>query len=476
MKIVLVKIPFLLLLLPTLLHAQTMFPKDFVFGVANAPGQVEDELNDVWLKWGQQGNIRSWKVTTDPERRLEFWTKPEAELDLARDLGVQSFRMGVDWGRIMPTSTTFDVKAIEHYRTIIKAVKARGMKVMLTLMHHSVPVWVQEQNGWHEEKTKTAFVEFSKRMIEEFNADVDWWITFNEGNVYIVNAYIVGMWPPGEKSSPLALFALGPIRGSGVVAMDYMTDAHNEIYDWAHQKFPPIKIGLAHNMAHYTAVGWLDKIAAGFADRMMNWRMPEKVRGKMDFFGFNYYGAEWIKGQGIDLGLDVEYSESGRAIDVAGLLGLLREIHQRFPKLPVIITENGIADVNDDIRGAYHVEHLQAVSQALSEGVPVQGYYVWSLTDNLEWSDGYCPKFGLSAVDRITFERKPRASFKTYQGIIKDHAISAELRSQEWAKVLALQGKDRPFCRDADGVTAFDEAKTRPYSRHDWRLPQAQRL
>lgn len=460
----------LLLLLPTLLHAQTMFPKDFVFGVANAPGQVEDELNDVWLKWGQQGNVRGWQVTAHPERRLEFWTKPEAELDLARELGVQSFRMGVDWGRVMPTATTFDEKAIEHYRTILQAVRARGMKVMLTLMHHSVPAWVQAQNGWHEEKTKTAFVAFSKRMIEEFHTDVDWWITFNEGNVFVVNAYMLGIWPPGEKSSPLSLFALGPIRGAGIKAMDSMIEVHNEVYDWAHQKFPAIKIGLAHNMAHYTAEGWFDQVKASFADRLMNWRMPERARGKLDFFGFNYYGAEWIKGTSIDLGRADEYSESGRAIDVAGLLGLLREIHQRFPKLPVIVTENGIADVNDGIRGAYHVEHLLAVSQALSEGVPVEGYYVWSLTDNLEWSDGYCPKFGLTAVDRTTFQRIPRGSFKLYQGIIQSRTITPELRAQEWSKVSALQGQPRPFCRDADGVTAYDEAKSKPYSRFDWRL------
>lgn len=465
---ILISIATLLVLQTTALFAAD-FPQSFVFGVANAPGQVEDGLDDIWLRWGNDGRIASWKVTPKPEERLQFWSKPEVELDLAQKLGVDSFRMGIDWGRVMPARDQFDESAITRYHEILKMVHDREMRLMLTLWHHSVPVWVQESGGWHSDENRRSFLVFAKRMIEEFHSEVEWWITFNEANIFVNNAYVVGMWPPGTVSSPLSFFALGPFRGEAVKAMDRMADAHNEIYTWAHEKYPDIQMGIAHNMAHYRGSGFFDRITAFFADRFMNWHLTDRIRGHMDFFGINYYGAEWFRGDQIDMAAPAEFSESGRAIDANGLFKLMKKAYQRY-QLPIMITENGIADTDDGIRAGYLIEHLQAVHHALQNGVPVLGYYVWSLTDNLEWSDGYCPKFGLVAVDRANFTRHPRGSYKVYHDIIADREISEQLREQIWQQIVSLQGRNRPFCRGQDGVTAFDEAQTRPYSSHNWRF------
>ena len=459
---------FLVLLSP--LFATTHFPKNFIFGVANAPAQIEDELSDIWIDWANKGKISGWKNVLSPEKRLEFWTRPEIEINLAHALGVESFRMGIDWQRIMPTPNTFDEVAIGRYREIIQKIKAKNMKVMLTLMHHSVPKWVQDMGGWHNEKTIQAFVLFSQRMIQEYHSEVNWWITFNEGNVFVTMAYTMGIWPPGEKRSPLSLMALGPLKGESIEAMDRMAKAHHFIYDWAHLKFPDIKIGLAHNMAYYSGKTILDQLKASVASELMNWRFPEKIRGKMDFFGFNYYGAEWIKGTQVDIDPEEEYSEAGRAINVHGLYKILNEIHERFKGLPIIITENGIADATDIIRPSYHIEHLLAVKEAINKMIPVTGYYVWSLTDNLEWSDGYCPKFGLVSVDRTTFKRTPRASFKIFQEIVGNKSISMELREKSWKKVQVAQDQERPFCRASDGITAFAEPRSRKFVKKDWRF------
>ena len=304
---------------------------------------------------------------------------------------------------------------------------------------------------------------------------MDWWITFNEANVFVINSYVSGLWPPGKQGGVLSLLALGSIRGEAIRALDLMADAHNEIYEWAHAQSPKVKVGVAHNMAHYTARGFIDGISAWFANRTMNWRFPSRIEGKMDFFGFNYYGAEWLKGSGVDIDPAEEYSDAGRAIDVNGLYFLLHEIHRKFPKLEIIITENGIADEGDGIRGAYLVEHLLAVGQAIKDKVPVTGYYYWTLTDNLEWSDGYCPKFGIVGVDRATFGRKTRPSFELFQKIISRHSISEELRILEWAKVIAGQNKDRAFCRGADGITAFDQSVPKKLTSKDWRFTYPRR-
>lgn len=457
---------FLILFMSLILPAFSGFPSDFVFGVANAPGQVEDKLDDIWLQWARSGNIRGWK--DNPERRLEFWSAPEREIELAKNLGVGSFRLGVDWGRVMPAKGKFDEAAIKRYREIFKLIKLSKMKILLTLWHHSVPKWVQDQGGWHSEETKKDFVQFSERMLKEYKDEVDLWVTFNEANVFVTMAYSVGIWPPGEKSGPLSLLALGPIRGSSIRALDHMAEAHNTVYDLAHSLKSDIKIGLAHNMAWYTGKHWIDRQKAAYVSEVMNWRFPSMT--KMDFFGFNYYGAEWLKGTRVDIDPEEEYSEAGRAISVEGLAHLLREIHARYPKLPIYITENGIADALDVLRPAYLLEHLAVVESAIRSGIPVKGYYVWSLTDNLEWSDGYCPKFGLVAVDRRTLERTPRQSYSIFQKVIKENSVSSELRKFAWEKVLSHQGKERPFCRHEDGITAYDDPKPRKFSRKDWRF------
>ena len=461
----------LLLLFSTMTHAQISFPEPFFFGLATAPGHVEDQLDDIWKVWGESGKTRAFLNQAIPQERLQFWTHPEVEMDLAAKTGIQVYRLGVDWGRVMPKPHIFDQEVIKRYHEILGAVKARKIKIMLTLMHHSIPKWAQEMGGWHNEKMTNHFQEFSKKMIEEFHPDVEYWITFNEANVFATLAYTAGLWPPGEKKGLTSLLALGPIRGETVKTMDRMSDSHNDIYEWAHKKFPTIKMGIAHNMAYYTGKSFLDRISASFSNRLMNWRFPERIKNHMDFFGFNYYGAEWLKGSTIDIDPVEEYSEAGRAIYTQGLYLLLKEIHQEYKNLPIIITENGISDATDILRPAYMIEHLAAITAAMKEGVPVTGYIFWTLADNMEWADGYCPKFGLVEVAREqNLKRIPRASYNIFQKIIAARGVSEEMRQDAWNQVTKNVGTERPFCRASDGVNALDVAVKRKIISKDWRF------
>jgi beta-glucosidase/6-phospho-beta-glucosidase/beta-galactosidase len=318
---------------------------------------------------------------------------------------------------------------------------------------------------------KDDYQEFARRMIDEYQPDVDYWITFNEGNVFASLAYSSGLWPPGDRRSVASLIAVGPYRGAAVKAMDRMSDAHNELYDWAHAKYPGIKLGLAHNMAFYTSDGLFGGLIAHFTDDLMNWRFPERIRGRMDFFGLNYYSAEWIEGTRLVIKPDLEYSESGRAIYPEGLYLLLKEVHRRFPEPPVIVTENGISDSTDILRPSYMIEHLQAVAQARAEGVPVEGYIFWTLSDNLEWADGYCPKFGLAAVDRAHgLRRLPRPSYDLFRIIVTTREITAAMRREAREKVDAHVGENRPFCRSEDGFTPLDAPIERKILSQNWRF------
>lgn len=461
----------LLIFIPTTALSMTTFPKDFFFGIATAPGHVEDQLDDIWKVWGEEGKTAGFKVTPLAAERLRFWSQPQVELDLAQEVGIQVYRLGVDWGRIMTSPNTFDQSVIEKYRWLLKEVKKRNMKVMLTLMHHSVPKWMQNEGGWMKDESKKYFINFAQKMIDEYQSDVDYWITFNEANVFAPLAYTAGMWPPGEKRSFTSMMAIGPFVGETVKAMDRMTEAHNEVYEWAHKKFPKIQMGIAHNMAYYTGKSFLNKIAAKYTYDLMNWRFPEKIKDHMDFFGFNYYGAEWLDGATISIDPTEEYSEAGRAVYPEGLYLILKEIHEKFPTLPIMITENGISDSTDILRKAYITEHLVATKKAMDEGVPVVGYIQWTLSDNMEWSDGYCPKFGLVNVLRDqNLKREKRPSFDYFKKIVTTKSITDDERDSSWKLVMDNVGKERPFCRAEDGVTALAQSKKRKFVQKDWRF------
>ncbi len=208
----------------------------------------------------------------------------------------------------------------------------------------------------------------------------------------------------------------------------------------------------------------------------------ESIRTAIDFVGLNYYGQEFMAGIGKIAILDEEeYSDSGRAVYPDGLYHLLKAFNRRFPTLPIIITENGVADDADVIRPAYITEHLLAVAAARAENVPVAGYVFWTISDNWEWADGYCPKFGLAAVDRSKASL-PRVLRHTSYDLFKELATTKQLTQRQadaaWRTFseAVLAKRNRSFCRALEGTTGMtgfsglDSPISRPLVAKDWRL------
>jgi len=142
-----------------------------------------------------------------------------------------------------------------------------------------------------------------------------------------------------------------------------------------------------------------------------------------------------------------------------------------------IVTENGISDASDVMRPAYIVEHLLAVARAVDEGVPVSGYLHWTISDNWEWADGYCPKFGLVDVDRAdNLRRHRRPSFALFRDIVAKRRVTVPQREDAWAQVQAAvaAGATHRFCRADDGQSSLDAAIERPFSDKDWRFSAAE--
>lgn len=471
----------------------------FVFGLATAPAHSEDLLSDAWLNFAREGGVAAWKNIPRPEERLSFWSQPEVELSWSAASGASSLRLGLDWGRLVPhapgslncgsaqpcSAGVQDRQALERYKEILTLVRAYGLEPMVTLFHHSLPTWAIEMGGWSNRLVVDAYISFVKDVVAACGGLVDEWITFNEPTVFSLLSDVARIWPPGGKQRISGLVSVPLIvRGAYWLSLENMAEAHKRAYDviylldrqvastrnpFAHGQ--SARVGLAHNISYNNGARWFDWPSARYFDAISKYTFTDRIVGKLDFLGINYYGQEVVKGLGASFVERAEYSESGRAVYPEGLSILLLDYHQRYNKkkvsrsklsseLKFVITENGVSDSTDALRGVYLVEHLAAVRHAMDRGVPVQGYYFWTLSDNWEWADGYCPKFGLLEVDRErNLARVPRPSFILFRDIATQRTVTEQTRDSQWKKYLAVEGVARPQCRDENGRDSLDEPR-----------------
>jgi beta-glucosidase/6-phospho-beta-glucosidase/beta-galactosidase len=484
-----------------------VFPESFEWGLATAPAQTEDLLDDTWLAFAEEGNVAAWNNTGRPEARVNFWTNPEVDIGLSAKAGSSVFRMGVDWGRLCPQHPEKAMNkgvqnrtALARYHEIIRLVRASGQRVMLTLFHHAIPKWSQPDGGWTNSSTVGYFEAFVADVVEELGEDVSYWTTFNEPTVFAMMVYCSGIWPPGPElpayQSLACMFDTGiPYTGTYWSAMQNIQAAHRHIYGIIKKGKGNGTVGVAHNVAVHLPDNIWDKPANAAINSMMNFPFIDAIATHLDFIGLNYYGKEITAGDSVAILPNQEYSESGRAIYPDGIVELLRSFHYRFnnctswnkgdcprgerlPRskyLPFFITENGIADRTDILRPAYIVEHLLGLSVVMKEQIPVLGYIHWTISDNWEWADGYCPMFGLASVDRSTQELKRTLRLYSYNLLkttVKTRTILLKTRTDAWERVRhAIEtGETRPFCRALDGKTSLNDPIQRKFADQDWRL------
>ncbi|KAL5700339.1 galactolipid galactosyltransferase [Ranunculus cassubicifolius] len=432
-------------------------------------------------------NVAAWHNVPHPEERLRFWSDPDTELKLAKDTGVRVFRMGIDWSRIMPKEPvngldTVNYAALERYKWIIQRVRSYGMKVMLTLFHHSLPPWAGKYGGWKLEKTVDYFIDFTRLVVDSVADLVDYWITFNEPHVFCMLTYCAGAWPGGN---PDMLEVATSALPTGVFnqTMHWIAIAHSKAYDCIHgQRKIASKaiVGVAHHVSFMRPYGLFDIAAVSVANSLTLFPFMDSVCNEVDFMGINYYGQEVLCGAGMKFVENDEYSESGRGVYPDGLYRMLLQFHERYKhlKVPFVITENGVSDETDLIRRPYLLEHLLAVYAAMKTGVPVLGYLFWTISDNWEWADGYGPKFGLVAVDRANdLARIPRPSYHLFSKVATTKKITRKDRAYAWNELqrAAREKQPRPFYRAVNErglmyAGGLDKPDWKTFTERDWRF------
>jgi len=409
------------------------FPAGFLWGAATASHQVEGNNHNDWSEWEKQNADRlareseqtfwwnpNWgkfrDEATDPANYLsgtacDHWNKYEEDFDILKSLNLNAYRFSIEWSRIEPKEGQFDEAAIEHYRQMILALRKRGIEPMVTLWHWTLPLWLAERGGILAHDFPLLFTRYSEQVVKALGSDVTFWITLNEPDVVSSHAYFKGTWPPMKKSV-----------WHYYRALRQLIKTHRATYTLIKKLFPKAQVGIAKHNIWFEAAGntLVNRFLKWIADFAWNFWFLNTIDDVQDFIGLNHYNHNRIN-WGYNKNENKRQTDFGWEYYPSSLYHAVMDL-RRYHK-PIYITENGIADHDDDLRPQFIREALTALHQTIADGADVRGYLYWSLLDNFEWDKGYWLKFGLVAVDRTTQTRTVRDSARLYGEIAKNNTL-----------------------------------------------------
>jgi beta-glucosidase len=435
------------------------FPDGFLGGASTSAFQVEGSpLADgagqsLWYRFthtpGLVANGDTGDVSSDHYRR---WGE---DVRLMRDLGLQAYRFGIAWHRILPEGTgRVNQKGLDFYRRLVDALLANGIQPMITLFHWDLPAALDDRGAWLNPDIAGWFADYARVCYRALDDRVKLWTTLNEPWVVTDGGYLHGALAPGHRNlfeTPIASHHL--LRAHAAAVEAYRAEGKHRIGIVVNiePKYPasdsPEDLAATGRADAYMNRQYLDPIFFGrYPEEMREifgeaWPRHsdadlEQIRQPIDFLGINYYtrrvtcddpSALPVRAGGIRQ-RQATHTETDWEVYPAGLADTLLGVRDRYGNIPLYVTENGAAFydpphtaglVEDALRVAYLRDHLRVVHDVIQKGVDLRGYFVWSLLDNFEWSVGYSKRFGIVHVDYATQRRTPKASAKYYSEVIR---------------------------------------------------------
>ncbi len=447
--------------------AKLIFPDHFTWGAATSSYQIEGapaadgKGESIWDRFTHTpGNI--WNGENGDLACNHYHLYPD-DVQLMADLGLQSYRFSISWPRIFPAGGGKpNQKGMDFYRRLVDLLLQHGIKPAVTLYHWDLPQALQDTGGWANRDTARYFEHYAAYVFENLDLPVDLWVTLNEPWVSAFLGHALGVHAPGENDFSKALRVSHHLLLAHGLAVRSFRESG--------RKNEPIGITLNLAPVHPASDSDADKNQARRADGFMNrwfldpvftgtyprdmveifsrsFEMPVIIEedgaiisSPVDFLGVNNYTRIVVRAGSSDddfMGSpvnppDAEYTEMGWEIYPQGIYELLIRLHNEYQPPKLYITENGAAfadEVNEfgEINDSQRIDYLQAYIReawnALQEGVPLEGYYAWSLLDNFEWSFGYSRRFGLVYVDFSTLQRIPKNSAYWYRDLISRNGL-----------------------------------------------------
>jgi beta-glucosidase len=436
------------------------FPADFRWGCATSAYQIEGgatadgRAESIWDRFcSVPGHIRDGSSGATACDHYHRW--PE-DLDLAAGLGLNAYRFSIAWPRVLPHGASApNAKGLDFYSRLVDGMLARGLEPWATLYHWDLPQRLQEIGGWSHRDTVEEFAEFTDIVSRKLGDRVQHWITHNEPWCTAFLGCYEGSHAPGLRSWRTALQACHHVllshgRATSVVRANVRGSRVGAALS-LHPSVPA-----SSSAADIDATRRYDGLRnRWFLDPLFGRGYPEDVWAlcgadaprveasdlaviatPADFLGVNYYFPEMIAHAPKDGALSArvvqnpaaELTDLGWEVSPQGMIALLERLHREYKPQAIYITENGASyddelaasgEIADVERSHYMQRHLLALHEAIARGVPVKGYFAWTLMDNFEWAEGYTRRFGLIHVDFATQQRRLKQSGVWYRDFLQ---------------------------------------------------------
>lgn len=435
----------------------TRFPAGFLWGAATSAYQIEGAVDEdgrgesIWDRFcqvtGRIADGSSGAVACDHYHR---W---QQDIELLARLGLNAYRFSIAWPRVMPGGRgAVNQRGLDFYERLIDGLLDAGIRPLPTLYHWDLPQVLEDEGGWPARSTALAFADYAQAVVQRLGDRVTDWMTINEPFVVANHGYLTGEHAPGRHSLADSLAASHHVLLGHGLAMERIRGVA-----------PDARVGIVLNFTPITPVGsspaaidlqrmqddlenrWYVEPIAGHGypattTERLAWNQAEVLEGDLDLIsatidtlGINYYTRQQV---GAVPGERLEPAESvtamGWEVHPASFGTLLHGLHERYGFHRYLITENGAAmpdaDRDDDRvvdrdRIDYFASHLAEVHRAIESGMPIEGYFAWSLLDNFEWAHGYGPRFGIVEVDFETQRRTPKHSALWYSRVATANEI-----------------------------------------------------
>ncbi|MBR5739604.1 MAG: family 1 glycosylhydrolase [Lachnospiraceae bacterium] len=431
------------------------FPEGFMIGAATAAHQVEgnNTHSDYWL----QEAMPHSSFTEPSGEACDHYNRFREDVRLLKEAGLNAYRFSIEWARIEPEEGQFDEQEVEHYREVIRYCKSLGVEPIVTLHHFTSPAWLIRKGGWEVESTVGYFSRYAAFIAEKLGNELRYICTINEANMGLQLAAIAKRFRMmAEQAQKAAAAGAKKAEGTVQVGMNFAKMMENMKYAAmenaaafgtpqpqifvsartaegdklvmrAHQAAkaaiknicPSIRVGLTLSLHDLQALPGGESFEEAAWNEEFCHYLPY-IEGD-DFLGVqNYTRTQYGPTGQLPCPEGAELTQMDYEFYPEALEHVLRRVAKDF-KGDIIITENGIATADDGRRVEFIRRALGGVDACVRDGLPIKGYFYWSLLDNFEWQKGFSMTFGLIGVDRSTQTRSPKPSL-SYLGSFSEKA------------------------------------------------------